>query len=609
MNPYIEKIFNNYQIKLLSNKDYIIIQIQNNNTSQIFKSKFNLDYLHQFRLLVPNFTIKQMIEFINILIDEKDIKIEENENELTFILISKITAYPNVELMLKKENMIEKLIQEIEEIKNENILLKRNYDMMNDKIKLIEEENKKLNIKFALIEKEKIEKLNKNDIIEKEENKNIEIIKKEDYEKLNMRINLIEKENEELNKKIEIITKKNNEEKKDNDEILNIIKIEKKNYEEFINNIKKEEKNNYELLNKIKIEKKNYEEFLKNIENENKRYEELNNKIKEEYRMINKIKNKIKILEDYHLDELNEQLSKYNLQNINSIQPHNNAITSISIFPSGNIVSVSRDKLIIIYDINLHILQTIKNGHNKDINYVEIKDEDNFITCSDDRSIKLWIKNNNLFIINKIIINAHEDIITKVIYYSNQNLISCSYDNKIKIWKENNNNKYENIKILTHSIWIWSILFLEDNNILISSGRDGTKFWNLKKNEINYNNIHCIKYFEDIKCYDNGGLCRLDKNRIIIGGDSLIVISILNKTIIKQINISFRCFGIRLIENKKIILIGGNDKDIRVYKNDNYECIQIIKDAHDDYIRGFVELKDGTIASFSNDKKIKIWNE
>ena len=228
MNPYIEKIFNNYQIKLLSNKDYIIIQIQNNNTFQIFKSKFNLDYLHQFRLLVPNFTIKQMIEFINILIDEKDIKIEENENELTFILISKITAYPNVELMLKKENMIEKLIQEIEEIKNENILLKRNYDMMNDKIKLIEEENKKLNIKFALIEKEKIDKLNKKDIIEKEENKNIEIIKKEDYEKLNMRINLIEKENEELNKKIEIITKKNNEEKKDNDEILNIKKKKKK---------------------------------------------------------------------------------------------------------------------------------------------------------------------------------------------------------------------------------------------------------------------------------------------------------------------------------------------------------------------------------------------
>ena len=42
--------------------------------------------------------------------------------------------------------------------------------------------------------------------------------------------------------------------------------------------------------------------------------------------------------------------------------------------------------------------------------------------------------------------------------------------------------------------------------------------------------------------------------------------------------------------------------------NDNYECIQEIKDAHNNYILGFIELKDGSIASFSNDKTIKIWS-
>ena len=46
-------------------------------------------------------------------------------------------------------------------------------------------------------------------------------------------------------------------------------------------------------------------------------------------------------------------------------------------------------------------------------------------------------------------------------------------------------------------------------------------------------------------------------------------------------------------------------KNIRVYSNDNYECIQIIKDAHNDSITGFIELKDGAIASFSRDEKIK----
>jgi len=81
------------------------------------------------------------------------------------------------------------------------------------------------------------------------------------------------------------------------------------------------------------------------------------------------------------------QLTKSNLQNINSIQPHKDSIESVSTFPSGNIISVSVDQSIIIYDIHLNILQNIHNAHNNIITYVEIKDENNFITCSFDKSI------------------------------------------------------------------------------------------------------------------------------------------------------------------------------------------------------------------------------
>ena len=162
-----QKIFNQYQIKLTSNMDYINILIQNNNTSNIYESKFNLEYLHQFKLLMANLTIDEMIEFINNSIDEKEIKIEENENNLKLILISTIKIYPNVELILNKKNIIEKLIKEIEEIKSENKILKNNYELIKNKIVLIEEENKKLNLKIDLIEKEKKDKINKNDELEK----------------------------------------------------------------------------------------------------------------------------------------------------------------------------------------------------------------------------------------------------------------------------------------------------------------------------------------------------------------------------------------------------------------------------------------------------------
>ena len=290
----------------------------------------------------------------------------------------------------------------------------------------------------------------------------------------------------------------------------------------------------------------------------------------------NIISNEMK-LEGFHFvkkDKYKIQLKSCNLKNITSIHCQNASITSVSIFPSGNIISTSADKSIVIYDIFFNILQNIKNAHDKWIDYVEIKDENNFITCSLDKSIILWNKKNNEFKINKIIKNAHDDAIIKVIYCSNNNLISCSWDKTIKIWKENNN--YENIKILKHSDWISSLLLLEDKNILISSGRDGTKLWNY--NEIN--NISLIKEFKETFCESNQGLCRLNDDIIIVRGKygtSLKLISILKKEIIKTIRNPFYCWGISLIEDKGIFLVGGESKEIRIYRNDNYECIQEIK--------------------------------
>ena len=142
--------------------------------------------------------------------------------------------------------------------------------------------------------------------------------------------------------------------------------------------------------------------------------------------------------------------------------------------------------------------------------------------------------------------------------------------------------------------------------MLISSGWDGTKLWNY--NEIN--NINLIKEFKETFCGWNQGLCRLNEDTIIVSDkfSSLKLISISKNEIIKTIDHPFECWGISLIEDKGIFLVGGRSKNIRIYRNDNYECIQEIKDAHNDNILGFIELKDGSIASFSNDQTIKIWS-
>ena len=202
--------------------------------------------------------------------------------------------------------------------------------------------------------------------------------------------------------------------------------------------------------------------------------------------------------------------------------------------------------------------------------------------------------------INLIIYNAHNDYINKALYYRNKNIISCSDDKSIKIWEENKN-KYQNISIIMNSYKIWSILLLEDKNIFVSAGDEGTKLWNL-------NNSELIIHFKEICCNSLNGLCRFDNEKIIVchhKNNSFKVISILKKKIIKIINHPFySCWGINIIEDKGIFLI-GNYNDIKVYNKDNYECIQTIKDAHSDYITGFIELKNKIVVSYGYENKIK----
>ena len=100
----------------------------------------------------------------------------------------------------------------------------------------------------------------------------------------------------------------------------------------------------------------------------------------------------INILDDFNPFKKKKKY-KFYLTQINSINAHTNWIRFITSFPSGNIISVSYDKSIKIYDIHFNIIQLISKSHNDYVLYIDIKDDNNFISCSWDKSIKIWIKN------------------------------------------------------------------------------------------------------------------------------------------------------------------------------------------------------------------------
>ena len=292
----------------------------------------------------------------------------------------------------------------------------------------------------------------------------------------------------------------------------------------------------------------------------------------------------------------------YQFKLIKKLNIHNDIIISILIFPSGNLISLSNDKSIKIWDNQFNLLHCIEEEN--PISFIDIKNDNNYISCST-CFIKIWIKNNNKFEINEKILDVNNSNFIKIKYYLNDYIISSSCDKTIKILK-NIYDKYQYITIIKFYELI-SFLLLEDTNILITSGYDKTTFWNMNTFEI----IFTVENFKsDYFYYFKNSICKLDKDRIIIvkGNDYILkVISISKRKVIKQIDNQFGCYGVYLIKNKSIFLTYGDSDVIKIYKSDNYKLIYDIKYESENIIKGLIQFKNNLILSYLDSGEIQIW--
>ena len=108
-------------------------------------------------------------------------------------------------------------------------------------------------------------------------------------------------------------------------------------------------------------------------------------------------------------------------------------------------------------------------------------------------------------------------------------------------------------------------------------------------------------------CHGKNSLQKIDDKRIVIGGrDTIQIISIEEKKIIKEIETPFLVWAICVIPKKKLFLCGGTSPVITLINSDNYEKINFIN-CHSKYIREISLLKNGKIISGSEDNSTKIW--
>ena len=95
----------------------------------------------------------------------------------------------------------------------------------------------------------------------------------------------------------------------------------------------------------------------------------------------------------------------------------------------------------------------------------------------------------------------------------------------------------------------------------------------------------------------------------MIGGTHGIIkiISLNNKSIEKEINNGFNCWGICVIDNLSIIITVGEGKNAKIYKKNNYVFVKNCYDIHSDDIEGILQMNEKLILTYSWDKMINIW--
>jgi hypothetical protein len=141
---------------------------------------------------------------------------------------------------------------------------------------------------------------------------------------------------------------------------------------------------------------------------------------------------------------------------------------------------------------------------------------------------------------------------------------------------------------------------------MLISGGEGIKFWNL-------NDYQIIKSNDSIYMSSNNCIERIGKNEIIVCDENqkkLLIFSIESFEIIKEINNIYIPVTIKLIDNKGLIFVSGENNgkyNLKIYTKDNLELLQTIENLNEIH-SDFIELKNHSILSSSWNGTINLWN-
>jgi WD40 repeat protein len=292
------------------------------------------------------------------------------------------------------------------------------------------------------------------------------------------------------------------------------------------------------------------------------------------------------------------------VQEGNRFEQHSKFVLDVSVSPDGNsVASASADKTVKLWSKSGKLLKTF--SHSDIVTSVSFSPDGKTIaTGCADRKIRIWQVNNDKSAI--VTLESHKGFVTSVSFSPDgKTLVSGSYDNTVKIWNITSKKLLQTLN--RHKDWVLSVKFSPDGKTIASASADNTvKLWQRQgKTQKFKTNPKTLNKHSDIV----HSVSFSPNNQEIVTASKDTTVKIWNRKgeeirTLKGHN--DEVISASFSRDSEKIVTGSADDTVKVW-NRSGTLLSTFR-GHQDDVRAVSFSRNGTIASASKDKMVKIWN-
>ena len=282
---------------------------------------------------------------------------------------------------------------------------------------------------------------------------------------------------------------------------------------------------------------------------------------------------------------------------------------TIYILQDGRIAAGGYSTSIIIYNKETFKSEmTIKEHSGSCIRYLTQLKNGNLVSLGDDAYINIYclLDNFKYLVLQKI--KSHSSTVYKLREFENERFMTCSSDCTIKFFFKNKNEYIEDYTF-KDDIYINNILRTKEGEIVYAGYQSSTsfiRFYDLKSRK-KINSANVTQFYNGLSDF----LYMLSKIYLLVGTTSSILIFDINQhRQIKEIKLDNSDYitSFLKIDESTLLSVDNNGKIRQWIINDDNLILECVKEkAHEGFIYMIRRNQDGLLITCSSDNSIKVW--